>query len=199
MAASRIAQRTPVQAKVEPEHLASKGRGVPRSPPVAGPAGLDSFARPDACPVAGVRGDAPSSGRGASTPSPPATHRARASDRGPPPRCSTRAPPARSPVPWTLPRACRCREGCSARFGAPMTTNTSGADHRSRVALLVVEEHVPAHVHVLPPPEVRPEHGQRIEHRHELELGLRHRLVIRAGVVHPRRRAVRFRLIGRPL
>ena len=56
--------------------------------------------------------------------------------------------------------------------------------YRPWVALLVVEEHVPAHVHVLPVPEVRPEHVQRIEHRHELELGLRHRLVIRAGVVH---------------
>ena len=57
-------------------------------------------------------------------------------------------------------------------------------DYRSRVAFLVVDEHVPAHVHVLPASEVHPEHVQRIEHRDELELGLRHRLVIRAGVVH---------------
>ena len=57
-------------------------------------------------------------------------------------------------------------------------------DHGPGIALLVVEEHVPGDVDLLAVMEVGAQRGDRVDEGFELEVALRHRLPVRAGVVN---------------
>ena len=57
-----------------------------------------------------------------------------------------------------------------------------------RVALLVVHQHVAAHVHVRPPGEVSREDLDRIDHHVAMDRGFSHRLAVGAGILDDARR-----------